>query len=310
MRVHTGKILSEAYGRYGVCAFNVFNAEQLHGVFRGARKAGSPVILQLTPVARDYMQPLMLTQMIRAAESLYPEVTFGVHLDHGNEAHCLKAIETGDYSSVMIDASYEAFEENIRITKEIVKEAHEKGIWVEAELGVLSGTEDQLSINNGDALYTDPLRVEEFVQRTSCDSLAVAVGTSHGAYKFSGGSGLRLDILEKIQCRLPGYPLVLHGASSVPYDEIIRINHAGGRLKENAKGINEKDLLQAIALGVCKINIATDFRLIWTRVCREFFMEQPEQFDPVIPGRTYMDALEDFVAGKCRMLQRKEFVES
>jgi fructose-bisphosphate aldolase class II len=256
------------------------------------------------------MQPLMLAQMIGVAESLYPEVTFGVHLDHGNEAHCLKAIETGDYSSVMIDASYEAFEENIRITKKIVKEAHEKGIWVEAELGVLSGTEDQLSINNSDALYTDPLRVEDFVQRTSCDSLAVAVGTSHGAYKFSGGSGLRLDILEKIQGRLPGYPLVLHGASSVPHDEIIRINHAGGRLKENAKGINETDLLQAIDLGVCKINIATDFRLIWTRVCREFFMEQPDQFDPVIPGRTYMDALEDFVADKCRMLQRKEFVKS
>lgn len=303
MRVHTRKILSEAYGSYGVCAFNVFNAEQIHGVFRGAQKAGSPVIIQLTPVAREYMQPLMLAEIIRAAENLYPEVTFSVHLDHGNEAHCLEAIETGEYSSVMIDASYETFEENIRITKEIVRKAHEKGIWVEAELGVLSGVEDHLSIDSSNALYTDPLLVEEFVRRTSCDCLAVAIGTSHGAYKFSGCSGLRLDILTEIQYRLPGYPLVLHGASSVPYDEIIRINNAGGRLKENTKGINEKDLLQAIALGVCKINIATDFRLIWTRVCREFFLKHPDQFDPVIPGRTYMDALEDFVADKCRMLK-------
>jgi len=308
MRVHTKEILSEAYGSYGVCAYNVFNAEQLHGVFRGARKAGSPVIIQLTPVARDYMQPLMLAEMIRAAESIYPEVTFSVHLDHGNEKHCLEAIGTGEYSSVMIDASYKTFEENIRITKEIVKKAHDKGIWVEAELGVLSGVEDHLSIDNSDALYTDPLRVEEFVRRTSCDSLAVAIGTSHGAYKFAGSSGLRLDILTGIQQRLPGYPFVLHGASSVPQDEIVRINNAGGRLKENAKGINEKELLQAIALGVCKINIATDFRLIWTRVCREFFLEHPDQFDPVIPGRIYMDALEDFVANKCRMLQGKELV--
>jgi fructose-bisphosphate aldolase class II len=308
MRVRMEKILSEAYGSYGVCAFNIFNAEQLHGVFRGARKAGSPVIIQLTPVAREYMQPLMLAGMIRAAESLYPEVTFSVHLDHGNETHSLEAIETGEYSSVMIDASYEVFDENVRITKKIVKKAHEKGIWIEAELGVLSGVEGHLSVDNSDALYTDPLRVEEFVRRTSCDSLAVAIGTSHGAYKFSGSSELRLDILTEIQCRLPGYPLVLHGASSVPYDEIVRINNAGGRLKENAKGINEKDLLQAIALGVCKINIATDFRLIWSRVCREFFLEHPDRIDPVIPGRIYMDALENFVADKCRMFQRKELV--
>lgn len=308
MRVHVKNIFSEAYGHYGVGAFNVFNAEQVHGVFQGSRSSASPVIIQLTPVARDYMQPGMLAEMIKAAEEIYPEVTFSVHLDHGNEAHCLDAIRTGEYSSVMIDASHESFEENVRITKGIVEKAHEKGIWVEAELGVLSGVEDHMEVDDDRALYTDPSQVEDFVRLTSCDSLAVAVGTSHGAYKFSGGRGLRLDILAEIQRRLPGYPLVLHGASAVPYEEIIRINNAGGQLKEDAKGTDESELLQAIASGVCKINIATDMRLIWTRVHREFFLQQPDKFDPVIPGKIYMDALEDFVAGKCKMLQRKEVI--
>ncbi len=302
MRVHVKEIFTKAYGRYGIGAFNIFNAEQVHGVFRGARKAVVPVLIQLTPVARNYMQPRMLEGMIAAAAEIYPDVTFSMHLDHGTEHHCLQAIEEGGYSSVMIDASHESFEENVRITKSIVEKAHAKGIAVEAELGVLSGVEDHLNVDDDKALYTDPAQVEEFVRRTSCDSLAVAVGTSHGAYKFSGGRGLRLDILAEIQHRLPGYPLVLHGASAVPRDEIVRINAAGGKLKDDAKGTNDKELLEAIRLGVCKVNIATDMRLIWTRVYREFFCNQPDKFDPVIPGKEYMDALEEFVVGKCKML--------
>lgn len=303
MRIGTNDILSKAYGQYGIGAFNVFNAEQVHGVFRGAQKASAPVIIQLTPVARDYMGQEMLEGMIAAAGKIYPAVEFSVHLDHGNAEHCLQAIDSGYYSSVMIDASYESFEDNIRITKEIVDKAHRKGITVEAELGVLSGVEDHLNIDDDKALYTDPGKVEEFVARTSCDSLAVAVGTSHGAYKFAGGKGLRLEILADIQQRLPGFPLVLHGASAVPREEVIRINGAGGQLKDDAKGADTGELLRAIQLGVCKINIATDMRLIWTRVHREFFLENPDKFDPVVPGRMYMDALEQFVAEKCELLR-------
>ncbi|MDR3267753.1 MAG: class II fructose-bisphosphate aldolase [Tannerella sp.] len=304
MRIHEKDILSDAYGRYGVGAFNVFNAEQVLGVFRGAKKAEMPVIVQITPVARNYIQPELLEGIIAGAAQIYPDVTFSVHLDHGNEQHCLSAIDSGDYSSVMIDASHEPFEENVRITKNIVEKAHDKGIWVEAELGVLSGVEDHLKIDDDKALYTDPAQVEEFVGKTHCDSLAVAVGTSHGAYKFSGGRGLRLDILATIRDRLPaGYPLVLHGASAVPANEINRINQTGGQLKSEAKGVDPTELMAALRLGVCKINIATDMRLIWTRVTREFFHDHPDQFDPVISGKTYMDALEDFVDEKCRKLK-------
>ncbi len=303
MRVHVKEILTKAYGRQGIAAFNVFNAEQIHGVFRGAKKADTPVIIQLTPVARNYMQPEMLEGIIDAAALIYPEVKFSVHLDHGTENHCLHAIESGHYSSVMIDASHEQFEDNIRVTKNIVEKAHAKGIAVEAELGVLSGVEGHIRVDDDKALYTDPAQAEEFVRRTACDSLAIAVGTSHGAYKFSGGHGLRLDILAEIQRRLPEYPLVLHGASAVPHSEVVRINNTGGKIKADAKGIDDGELLQSIKLGVCKINIATDMRLIWTRVHREFFHDYPDKFDPVIPGKEYMDALEDFVAAKCNMLK-------
>jgi len=303
MRVHEKKLLSQAYGHYGIGAFNVFNAEQVLGVFRGAQKVGYPVIVQITPVARNYIHPELLEGMIAGAAQHFPDVTFSVHLDHGNEQHCLQAIEEGNYSSVMIDASHESFEENVRITKKIVDQAHSKGIWVEAELGVLSGVEDHLKVDDDKALYTDPAQVERFIALTGCDSLAVAIGTSHGAYKFSGGRGLRLDILAAIRNRLAaGYPIVLHGASAVPTDEIVRINQAGGQLKSDAKGTDETELQQAIRLGVCKINIATDMRLIWTRVVREFFRDHPDQFDPVISGKIYMEALEMFVAEKCKML--------
>ncbi len=302
MRVPITQLYKEAYGKYGIGAFNVFNAEQVHGVFRGASKAGAPIIIQLTPVARDYMHPEMLESILKAAEKIYPEVTFTVHLDHGNYNHCIKAIESGYYNSIMIDASHETFGENIRITGEIVQKAHAVGISVEAELGILSGVEDHLSIDEKHSLYTDPRQAAEFIGKTNCDSLAVAVGTSHGAYKFSGGKGLQLNILAEIQKRIPGFPLVLHGASSVPLREVERINMAGGKLQEDAKGTKEKELLDAIKMGVCKVNIATDMRLIWTRIHREFFKASPEKFDMVVPGRTYMDELEDFVAAKCMAL--------
>ena len=303
MRVQIKNLYHKAYGNFGIGAFNVFNAEQVHGVFRGASRVKAPVIIQLTPVARDYLQPEMLEGILGAAEKIYPDVTFTVHLDHGNYKHCINAIESGNYNSIMIDASHETFEENIRITSEVVEHAHQKGIAVEAELGVLSGVEDDISIDEKHALYTNPRQAEEFVRRTGCDSLAVAAGTSHGAYKFSGGQGLQLNILKEIQQLLPQFPLVLHGASAVPLEEVQRINLAGGKISEGAKGADDLELLEAIGFGICKVNIATDMRLIWTRIHREFFRDTPELFDMVVPGRAYMSALETFVAQKCTFLK-------
>jgi fructose-bisphosphate aldolase, class II len=305
MRVEIKDIYDSAYGKYGTGAFNIFNAEQVHGVFRGARKAKTPVIVQVTPVARDYLSPEVIEGIISAAEKIYPDVTFAVHLDHGTTDHCLSAIASGFYQSVMIDASHESFSDNVRITKQIVDEAHRHGVSVEAELGVLSGVEDHLNIDSNKSFYTDPDQAAEFVSLTGCDSLAVAVGTSHGAYKFSGGQGLQLSILSEIQKRLPGFPMALHGASSVPEYEILRINRSGGDLRADAKGVSDQELLQAVSLGVCKINIATDMRLIWARVHREFFKYKPELFDMVVPGKEYMNELEVFVAKKCNTLMGK-----
>ena len=306
MRVPVRKLYQQAYGKFGIGAFNVFNAEQVKGVFRGASKVRAPVIIQLTPVARDYLHPEILEGMITACEKIYPEVLFALHLDHGNYDHCIKAIGSGSYQSVMIDASNKSFAENVRITKEIVLHAHSGGIAVEAELGVVTRVEDNLSADMSKALYTDSSEVVDFVKQTDCDSLAVAVGTSHGACKFSGGRGLQLSILQEIQKQLPGFPLVLHGASSVPPGEIERINIAGGKISSEAKGVDDDELLMAIRYGVSKINIATDMRLIWARVHREFFRDDPEKFDMVIPGRTYMDALESFVAEKCIFLMSNQ----
>ncbi|MGD8779888.1 MAG: class II fructose-bisphosphate aldolase [Ignavibacteria bacterium] len=302
MKLSTLDILKKAYCKYGVAAYNVFTAEQVHGVFGGAELAGIPIMVQITPVSRNYITPGFLEGMITAAQNIYQSVDFSVHLDHGNVEHCHSAIESGSYNSVMIDASHEDFEKNISITSDIVKKAHDKGISVEAELGVLSGVEDDLNISDERSKYTDPNQVVEFVERSGCDSLAVAVGTSHGAYKMSGGKGLQLDILKEIQEKLPGFPIVLHGASNVPQSEVKRINQSGGKLKSTAKGIDENELLQAIGLGVTKINIATDMRLIWTRVHREFFENTPELFDPIIPGKEYIEELKKFVKEKCQSL--------
>lgn len=310
MRASTSTLFKNCYGKYGIAAVNVFCAEQIHGLFMSAQKAQAPFIVQLTPVARNYAHPLMLSAMIEAAGRIYPETIYSIHLDHGTLSHCEDAINSGHYDSVMIDASHEEFQTNIDITSGIVEKAHSEGISVEAELGVLSGVEDDKCIENSRALYTDPEEVETFVNRTKCDSLAIAVGTSHGAYKFSGQGGIQFQILEEIGNRLPGYPLVLHGASAVPMEEVERINNAGGILSTKAKGVDEASLKEAIELGVCKINIATDTRLIWARVHREFFKNSPELFDLVIPGTEYIKAYEDFMIRKFELLGANDKVKN
>ena len=302
MRGSTIKLLQAACGKYALGAFNVCNLEQVHGLFRGATEARAPVIVQFTRVMRDYAHPLMLEQLLRGAEMIYPEVTFAVHHDHGDEASCADAIASGHYSSVMIDASHLPFDQNVAATRRVVQMAHPHGIAVEAELGQLKGIEDEMSVEGKEALLTDPAQAEEFVGRTGCDSLAVAIGTSHGAYKFSGSQGLHLEVLAEINRRLAGFPLVLHGGSTVPLNEIERIRKAGGEFDSSASGVSEAELSQAIALGVAKVNIATDGRLIWTRVHREFFRDRPDEFDFMHPGRTYMKDFAGFVARKCRSL--------
>ncbi len=302
MLISTKEIFRACYGDFGIAAVNVFNMEQVMGLFRAGVKAGAPFIVQTTPVARNYAHSKMLLNMINAAAVIYPDAVYAVHLDHGYEEHILDALSSGGYTSVMIDASHDSFEENVRRTRAMVERAHAFGVSVEAELGVLSGVEDDLSVDDKNALYTRPEEVEEFVVRTNCDSLAVAVGTSHGAYKFSGGSGLQFDILREIQDRLPGFPLVLHGGSAVDPEEIERINISGGKLNSNARGVGDDQIRKAIEYGVCKINIATDLRILWARVHREFFRNSPELFDPIIPGKTYVEAIEQFMLKKFEML--------
>jgi fructose-bisphosphate aldolase class II len=306
MRLATIDLLKTAYGRYAVGAFNVCNLEQVHGLFRGAAQARAPIIVQFTRVIRNYAQPLMLEEMLRAAEAIYPAVVFAVHLDHGDDAACADAIESGHYTSVMIDASHLPFEENVAATKRVVEKAHARGLAVEAELGQLRGIEDAMSHDVKEAILTDPAKAEEFVERTGCDSLAVAIGTSHGAYKFSGKQRLHFDRLTEIQRRLPGFPLVLHGGSAVPRREIERINAAGGDLDASASGVSESELRRGIALGITKVNIGTDGRLLWTRVHREFFRDKPKEFDFMGPGGIYMDEYAAFVAAKCEALGSTE----
>jgi fructose-bisphosphate aldolase class II len=239
----------------------------------------------------------LLEGLIRSADEVFPEAIFAVHLDHGDEEAAMDCIESGFYSSVMIDASHEDFETNIAITKRVVEAAHARGIVVEAELGQLGGVEEHVKVAEADAKLTDPRQAKEFVDRTGCDSLAVAIGTSHGAFKFSGSQSLHFDVLAEIQKELPGFPLVMHGSSSVPQDEVKRINEAGGKIK-GAKGVDATQFRKAATLGVTKINIDTDGRLVWTRVHREFFRDHPEVFDLRKPGEIFMQAYADFIAEK------------
>ncbi len=297
MIVTTKDLFKCAYGKYAIGAYNINNAEQCMGLFKGNIDSQAPFIIQISKGARKYIHKDMLEGMIKAAEHIFPDAVFAVHLDHGDEATCYDCINSGFYSSVMIDASAEPFEKNVEITKRVVDAAHKKGISVEAELGKLGGVEEHVSVAESDAKLTNPADAEKFVKQSGCDSLACAIGTSHGAFKFSGSQSLHFDVLVEIQKRLPGFPLVMHGSSSVPQDEVARINAAGGALK-GAKGVDAGQFLKASQLGVTKINIDTDGRLVWTRVHREFFKEHPEKFDLRDPGKIFMDEYAKFIAAK------------
>jgi fructose-bisphosphate aldolase, class II len=302
MIVPTRTLFDHAYGRYAIGAYNINNLEQIMGMFRGNIDSRAPFIIQLSKGARAYTDKRMLEAMIRAAEEVFPEAIFAVHLDHGDEKTCIECIDSGFYSSVMIDASHDPFDENVAITKRVVDHAHRKGISVEAELGMLGGVEEDIAVDEQNACLTDPDEAKEFVARTGCDSLACAIGTSHGAYKFTGSLGLHFDRIAEIQKRLPGFPLVMHGSSSVPQEEVARINAAGGKLKEGAKGVDATQYLPAAKLGVCKVNIDTDGRLVWTRVHREFFQDKPEDFDLRGPGKIFMAEYAKFIASRNQLL--------
>ncbi|MBN2448738.1 MAG: class II fructose-bisphosphate aldolase [Lentisphaeria bacterium] len=297
MIVTTADLFKVAYGKFAVGAYNINNLEQCMGLFRGNLDSQAPFIIQISKGARSYTHKLMLEGLIRSAEQVFPEAVFAVHLDHGDEATCYDCIDSGFYSSVMIDASHESLAENIAITRRVADRAHAKGISVEAELGQLGGVEEHVSVKEADAKLTDPDQALEFVTGSGCDSLACAIGTSHGAFKFIGTQGLHFDVLEEIQKRLPGFPLVMHGSSSVPQDEVARINAAGGALA-GAKGVDAGEFHRASLLGVTKINIDTDGRLVWTRVHREYFRDKPENFDLRPPGKVFMAEYAAFIAAK------------
>jgi len=297
MIVTTAQLFKHAYGKYAVGAYNINNAEQAMGLFQGAIDSQAPFIIQISKGARKYTDKRMLEAIIRSAGEIYPEAIFAVHLDHGDEQTCYDCIDSGFFSSVMIDASHDPFEENVAITKRVVERAHAKGLSVEAELGMLGGVEEDIQVEEGNACLTDPAEAEEFVKQTGCDSLACAIGTSHGAFKFKGRQSLHFDVLEKIKGRLPEFPLVMHGSSSVPQDEVAKINAAGGAIKDSM-GVDPNEYLPAAKLGVAKINIDTDGRLVWTRVHREFFRDNPEQFDFRPPGKLFMAEYAKFIASR------------
>ena len=302
MIVTTDQLFKVAYGKFAIGAYNINNLEQTRGLFKGCIDSQAPFIIQISKGARKYAGVKLLERVIRAAEQEFPEAVFAVHIDHGDLATCMDAIASGFYSSVMIDASHEEFEENIAITKQVVDAAHAKGLSVEAELGQLGGVEEDIVVDEANANLTDAKQAIEFVERSGCDSLAVAIGTSHGAYKFSGSQGIRFDRLAEIQAVLPGFPLVMHGSSSVPAEEVARINAAGGRIAPSAKGVDEDSFIKAVPLGVTKVNIDTDGRLVWTRVHREFFRDKPEAFDFRKPGEIFVEEYAKFIAHKNQKL--------
>ncbi len=297
MIVTTKSLFEVAYGRFAVGAYNINNLEQTMGLFRGCVESKAPFIIQISKGARSYTDKRMLEAMMRAAEEVFPEAIFAVHLDHGDEKTALECVESGFYSSVMIDASHEPYQGNVDTTRRVVEAAHKRGISVEAEIGQLGGVEEDVQVDEGNACLTNPEEAARFVKDSGCDSLACAIGTSHGAYKFSGKQGLRFDVLAEIQKLVPRFPLVMHGSSSVPADEVARINAAGGSIK-GPKGVNEDEFKRAAELGVTKVNIDTDGRLVWTRVHREFFRDKPAEFDLRSPGKIFMKAYADFIAHK------------
>lgn len=277
--VTSTEMFKKAYeGGYAIGAFNVNNMEIIQGVVGAAMEEKAPLILQVSSGARKYANTVYLKKMVEAAveESGLP---ICLHLDHGDTfALCKDCVDNG-FTSVMIDASHHSFEENIKITRSVVEYAHDHGVVVEAELGRLAGIEDAVNVSAADAMYTDPDQVQEFVTQTGVDSLAIAIGTSHGAFKFKGEPRLRFDILEEVGKRLPGFPIVLHGASSVPQYLVEQINEYGGNMP-GAKGVPEEMLRKAATMAVCKINIDSDIRMAVTATIRKYFKENPSHFDP------------------------------
>ena len=297
MIVTTAKLFKVAYGKFAIGAYNINNAEQAMGLFRGCVDSKAPFIIQISKGARKYTDKRMLEAIIRSAEQIFPDAIFAVHLDHGDEETCYDCINSGFFSSVMIDASHESLEKNIEITKRVVDAAKSKGISVEAELGMLGGVEEDIKVEDGHATLTNPDEALKFVQLTGCDSLACAIGTSHGAFKFKGKQSLHFDVLQKIKALLPNFPLVMHGSSSVPKEEVDRINAAGGKIKDSC-GVDINEYFPAAKLGVTKINIDTDGRLVWTRVHREFFRDKPQEFDFRPAGKIFIDEYAKFIASR------------
>ncbi|MBO7407402.1 MAG: class II fructose-1,6-bisphosphate aldolase [Clostridia bacterium] len=280
--VTSKEMFAKAYnGGYAIGAFNVNNMEIVQGITEACKEEHAPVILQVSKGARAYANHTYLIKLVEAAVIECPEIPVVLHLDHGPDFDTCKACIDGGFTSVMIDASSKPFEENIEITRRVVEYAHEHGVVVEAELGTLSGIEDEVKVLEGCASYTRPEEVEEFVTRTGCDSLAIAIGTSHGAYKFKPGTKpqLRFDVLHECEKRLPGFPIVLHGSSSVPQEYVNMINENGGAMP-GAIGVPEDQLREAARSAVCKINIDSDLRLAMTGTIRKFFNEHPDKFDP------------------------------
>ena len=299
--VTTREMFAKAYeGGYAIGAFNVNNMEIIQGITEAAQEERSPVILQVSAGARKYAKHSYLVKLVEAA-ILETGLPIALHLDHGESFEVCKSCIDGGFSSVMIDGSKYSLAENIALTRQVVEYAHERGVTVEGELGKLAGIEDAVSVKSDDAMFTDPGEVEEFVTRTGVDSLAIAIGTSHGAYKFKPGQTprLRFDILEEVQRRLPGFPIVLHGSSSVPQEYVAQVNQYGGAMPD-AIGIPEELLRQAAAMAVCKINIDSDLRLCMTAAVRKHLSEHPEHFDPrqyLADGR---DAIRAIVRHKIR----------
>ena len=279
--VTTKDMFRKAYeGGYAIGAFNVNNMEIVQGITMAANELRAPLILQVSKGARAYASHTYLMKLVEAAVA-ETGLPIALHLDHGDSFELCKSCIDGGFTSVMIDASSKPFEENIAITKQVVEYAHDHGVVVEAELGTLAGIEDEVKVEEGHASYTRPEEVQEFVERTGCDSLAIAIGTSHGAYKFKPGTKpqLRFDVLEAVEKNLPGFPIVLHGSSSVPQQFVDEINRYGGNMP-GAIGVPEDQLRQAAKSAVCKINIDSDLRLAMTASIRKYFAEHPADFDP------------------------------
>ncbi|MBQ2041376.1 MAG: class II fructose-1,6-bisphosphate aldolase [Lachnospiraceae bacterium] len=280
--VTTTEMFKKAYnGGYAIGAFNVNNMEIVQGITEACAEENAPVILQVSKGARAYANPVYLKKLVEAAVECYPQLPIALHLDHGPDFETCKSCIDGGFTSVMIDASSKPFEENIAITRQVVEYAHAHGVVVEAELGTLAGIEDDVKVSAEDSSYTHPEEVEEFVKRTGCDSLAIAIGTSHGAYKFKPGTKpqLRFDVLHECEKRIPGFPIVLHGSSSVPQEYVQMVNTYGGAMPD-AIGVPEDQLREAARSAVCKINIDSDLRLAMTGTIRKFFAEHPDKFDP------------------------------